>query len=168
MPEHISIVHIPAYNASHAGLIIELELKAMSDNAFLINSTGEVAIALQRSVRRIIEIMSSMKKSWRCLEYARYWLTCHSHPFIVRDAKSAGMALSIALLNICRSMQGKPQVQGLSGTGVLRVDGSFDCSHREEEKYRAARKNLKYLNKFITPHESASLLDLENLMNSLC
>lgn len=43
------------------------------------------------------------------------------------------MALSIALININRVIQGQVPVSGLSGTGVLRIDSSFDNAHQEEK-----------------------------------
>lgn len=77
------------------------------------------------------------------------------------------MALSIALINLYRAIHGQPQISGLSGTGILRIDGSFDHAHLEDKKYFAARKNLKNLNQFITPNESKNLFELEHLINQL-
>lgn len=167
MFNYTSTVNIPAYDASSNGLIITFKLTTISNSEFLINTTGKVAAALQRNFKRIIEIMSSMKKSWECLESIGYLLECSSNQFVVRDSKSSSMALSIALINICRAINGQPQVLGLSGTGILRIDGSFDSSHLEEKKYFAAKQNLKTLNKFITPNESKHLFELESLINQL-
>lgn len=77
------------------------------------------------------------------------------------------MALSIALINLYRAINGQPQVQGLSGTGVLRIDGSFDKAHQEEKKYLTTKKNVATLNQFITPKESKNLFELEHLINQL-
>lgn len=159
-----SLVNIPAYDTHNNGLIIEFKLTAISSDTFLINTRGKIAEALQRNFKRIIEIMSSMKKSWEHFESISYLLECDNDHFIVRDSKSSSMALSIALININRAIQGQLPVSGLSGTGVLRIDGSFDNAHQEEKKYRAA-KNLKKINKFITPKESRNLFELENLLN---
>lgn len=128
-----SLVNIPAYDANNNGLIIESKLTATSSNKFLINTRGKVAEALQRNFKRIIEIMSSMKKSWEHFESISYLLECNSDQSIVKDSKSSSMALSIALLNINRSIQGQSPVSGLSGTGVLRIDGSFDSAYQEEK-----------------------------------
>lgn len=159
-----SLVNIPAYDANNNGLIIEFKLTATSSDRFLLNTRGKVAEALQRNFKRIIDIMSSMKKSWEYFESISYLLECNSDQFIVKDSKSSSMALSIALLNINRVIQGQSPVSGLSGTGVLRIDGSFDSAHQEEKKYCVAR-NLKTINKFITPKESRNLFELENLIN---
>lgn len=77
------------------------------------------------------------------------------------------MALSIALINLYRAIPGQPQVRGLSGTGILRIDGSFDSSHLVEEEYFATKQNLKNLSRFITPAGSKNLFELENLINQL-
>ena len=105
-----------------------------------------------------------MKKSWENFESFSYLLECNSDQFIVKDSKSSSMALSIALININRARQGQPLVSGLSGTGILRIDGSFDSAYHEEIKYFAA-KNFEAINKFITPKESRNLFELENLIN---
>lgn len=162
-----SSVNIPAYDASNNGLIVEFKLTATSSNKFLVNAHGKVAEALKRNFKRIIEIISSMKESWACLEPMAYLLECSSNQFLVKDSKSSSMALSIALININRAIHGEAIVPGLSGTGVLRIDGSFESSHLEGQKYFAARSNLKNLNKFITPNASRNLFELEALINRL-
>lgn len=167
MFNYTSIVNIPAYDAYHNGLVIEFKLTTILHDDFLIKTTGKVAAALQRNLKRIIEIMSSIKKSWECLESVGYLLECASNQFVVKDSKSSSMALSIALINLHRAMHGQPQVLGLSGTGILRIDGSFDSSHLEEKKYFAAKQNLRNLNQFITPNESKNLFELEHLINHL-
>lgn len=164
---YTSKVNVPAYDASHNGLVIEFQLTAISHGEFFIDTTGHVAAALQRNLKRIIQIMSSLKKSWACLESIGYLFECASNQFIVKDAKSSSMALSIALINLYRAIHNKPQILELTGTGILRMDGSFDGAHLVEEKYFAAKHHLKTLNKFITPHESKNLFELEHLMNQL-
>lgn len=76
---HTSTVNIPAYDASNNGLIITFKLTAMPSNEFFINSIGNIAQALQRNVKRIIEIMASMKKSWECLVSIGYLLECNTN-----------------------------------------------------------------------------------------
>lgn len=167
MFNYTSVLNIPAYDAYNNGLIIECKLTTISNNEFFINTAGMVATSLKRNLHRLIEIMSSMKKSWQQLASMGYLLECDSQQFIVRDSRSSSMALSIALLNLNRAIQGQPQVSGLTGTGILRIDGSFDSSHQEIKKYFAAIKNLDGLKKFITANESKNLFDLEDLINRL-
>lgn len=167
MLQYTSIVNIPAYDSSNNALVIEFKLTTVSYEHFFINTTGTVAAALQRNLKRIVEIMVSIKKSWECFESIGYLLECNSNQFVVRDSKSSSMALCIALINLYRSIHGQPQIAGLSGTGILRIDGSFDSSHLEEKKYLAAKNSLKDLNKFITPYESKNLFELEKLINQL-
>ena len=167
MFNYTSIASIPAYDSLNNGLVIDFKLTAISQGTFFINTTGKVAAALQRNLKRIIEIMSSLKKSWECFESIGYSLECSSNQFDVKDSKSSSMALSIALINLYRAMHGQSQVPNLSGTGILRIDGSFDSAHLEDKKYFAAKQSLKKLNQFITPNESKNLFELENLINRL-
>ena len=159
-----SIVNIPAYNSLSNGLIVQLTLTATTNNTFIINTHGVVANALQKNFKRIITIMSSLQPSWHCLELISYVITCHSNHFIVKDSKSSSMALCIALINLCREMHGLKQIHGLTGTGILRIDGSFDNSHLIDQKYFAAQQTE--LNKFFTPNDCKNLFELEEVINS--
>lgn len=60
-------------------------------------------------------------------------------------------------------MLGQGQVLGLTGRGVLRIDGSFDIAHQQEKNIQ----HQKTINKFISPNESKNLFELENLMSQL-
>jgi len=164
MLNYVSIINIPAYDAFKNGMVVEFKLTIYPNNAFIINSIGNIAMALQNNFKRNIEIMSSLKKSWECLEHASYLIECSNDQFIVKDSKSSSMALSIALINGFRAINSMPQILGFSGTGILRVDGSFESGHLEDKKYLAAKKEVKALNKFITPRECKHLFDLEKLI----
>lgn len=158
-------INIPAYDAAGQGLIVEFNLAFIPKSEFLINTTGKLAVALHNNLKRVIEIMSSIKKSWECLETIQYQLECSNDKFITKDSKSSSLALSIALMNVYRVINGKSGVSGFTGTGILRVDGSFESSNLETEKYMSAKRSIKDLNKFITPNECTHLYDLERLMD---
>lgn len=160
-----SIINIPAYDASGNGLIIELRVTLVPSMNLLITSTGNIASALQRNFKRIIEIMAAIKQSWKCLESFSYVLDCSNEKFLVKNSKSSSMALSIALINAYRAIKGKPQISGLTGTGILRIDGSFENAHLEDKKYQAARQNINSFERFIIASECRHLYDLEKLMN---
>lgn len=161
-----STINIPAYDASNNGLMIDLKLSVVTDSLFEIKSSGTVANALERNFRRTIGIMTSIKRSWTCLASNSYQLESTCDQFVVKDSKSSSMALSIALVNIYRAMNGKHQIEGLSGTGILRADGSLEGAHLEEQKYLAAKHSMPSLKKFITPRECNHLYDLETLINN--
>jgi hypothetical protein len=165
MSTYVSTINIPAYDGNNKGLIIALTLTIVPHGRLIIHATGTIAVALQNSLKRAIEIMSSVKKSWEFFETNEYLLESDNNSFIVKDAKSSSMVLCIALLNAQRVANGKPPIAGLSGTGILRIDGSFDKSHLEKRKYLAAKKKIKAFNRFITPHECNHLFDLEKLIN---
>jgi len=161
---YITKINIPAYDANKNGIIVKFKLMANLSSSLLINASGNIAIALQNNFKRTIEIMSSLKKCWQSLEYATYHLECSHDQFSVKDSKSSSMALSIALINCYRAMNAMPQITDITGTGILRIDGSFENSHLEDKKYLAAKKEVKTLNKFITPYECKHLFDLEKLI----
>ncbi|MBA2649873.1 MAG: hypothetical protein H0U75_09840 [Legionella sp.] len=161
----VPIINIPAYDASGKGLVIEFKLTIIPDNGFLVSATGKIAAALQNNFNRIIEIMVSIKKSWECLGSIAYMLESDEGQFSVKDSKSSSMALSIALINAHRVLQGQLPISGLTGTGILRIDGSFEHSHLEDKKYLAAKQSIPSLKKFITPNECNHLYDLEQLIN---
>ena len=167
MTNYTSVVDIPAYDACHNGLVIQLSLSATLNNNFSITTHGVIAEALHRNFKRIIEIMSSINSAWHCLELISYVITSESNHFIVKDSRSSSMALCIALLDIYRMLHGKNRIAGLTGTGILRIDGSFDHPHLIEKKYLAAQQNIKQLTKFITPNECKNLFELENIIEDL-
>lgn len=160
----ISKINIPAYDALNNGIVVEFKLTIYPYSGLIINAIGNIATALQNNFKRTIEIMSSIKKSWECLEKSTYLIESSHDQFLVKDSKSSSMALSIALINGMRAMNGMPQIAGFSGTGILRIDGSFENSHLQDKKYLAVKKEVKALNKFITPYECKHLFDLEKLI----
>ncbi len=164
MPNYVSIINIPAYDAFKNGIVIELKVTISPSSEFNIHSIGNIALALHNNFKRNIEIMSSLRKSWQCLEKASYTIECSNSQWVVKDSKSSSMALSIALINGFRAMHSLSQIEGWSGTGILRIDGSFESSHLEDKKYLAIKKEVKTLNKFITHNECKNLFDLEKLM----
>lgn len=164
MTTYLSSINIPAYDAAGEGLVVMLHLTTITNGTPSIIAIGNVASALKPNFQRIIEIMSSIKKSWECLTNHKYIIECDNDHFIVKDSKSSSMAISIALLNISREMLGKPQIQGITGTGILRIDGSFENSRHETKKHQAAVRNGHFLEHFITSNECNHLYDLEQLM----
>lgn len=164
MTTYISSINIPAYDAAGEGLVVTLRLTTIINGIPSVVAIGNVASALKPNFQRIIKIMSSIKKSWECLENYEYTIECDNDHFLVKDSKSSSMAISIALLNTYREIIGKPQIQGLSGTGILRIDGSFENSRYETKKHQAALRSGDYLKHFITSNDCNHLYDLEQLM----
>jgi hypothetical protein len=164
MSNYVSLINIPAYDAENKGLIIPIKLSIIPYAPFHIASRGKVAHALKNNFNRIIEIMAAIKHSWQRLETIGYLLECENDQLLTKDSKSSSMALSIALINAYRVVSDMAPVRGLSGTGILRMDGSFDSAHLEEKKYLAAKQHIKSLKKFITPQECRHLFELEKLI----
>ncbi len=161
-------INIPAYDRENNGLAVRLTVKVRSGCFNQTVAKGRVAEALKKNYKRCIEIMTSLKKSWGCLEKVSYILECERNEVIVRDAKSSSMAICIVLINISRTLNLKSSIMSLSGTGILRADGSFNHSSLEEKKYIAAKKSIPNLKKFITPTDCKNLFELEDLIDKLC
>jgi hypothetical protein len=165
MTEHISTISIPAYDSLKNGLIIDLHLTVFTSKKFSVTTKGSIAQALKSNFERVIDVMGSIKTAWKCFESYSYILESTDNNFIVKDSKSASMALAIILLNVYRKIHGKLEIPYLTGTGILRSDGTFDSANLEMEKKKAmiAKKNFS---NFITSSKCNHLYELEELMNN--
>ena len=109
--------------------------------------------------------MSDLDSSWKILRKFKYNLSLMENQFRVMDARSAGLPLCIALLNVVRAFNGMAQVRHITGTGILRIDGTFEKSFLEEEKRKASSELME--NRFITSQVCKHVFDLATLMNRL-
>ncbi|MCH9756849.1 MAG: hypothetical protein K0U37_06645 [Gammaproteobacteria bacterium] len=127
-------IAIPAYSAMDDAFLLTLKLTATPNPKLSIKTSGNIAIALKRALQRVIEIMSSLNHDWLPLLSFQYFLEGDAKQFLVKDARSASVSLAIGLLNIYRSINHKSQIKTLVGTGILRIDGSIESTHKEEIK----------------------------------
>jgi hypothetical protein len=127
---------IPAYSAQDNALLITLKLEAIPNKKLIIQAQNNIAIALKRSLRRAIEIMASIHPAWEVLLQFKYHLTSEATPYLVQDARSAGLPLAIGMLNIFREINQQPAINSLIGTGILRIDGSIEATHKEDIKHK--------------------------------
>lgn len=155
---------IPAYDSNHQGLAISLKLMAESSTSLTIRANGTIAKSLEKSFTRVIHIMTSLKRSWRCLENYQYTLDSNHQNFNVRDARSADFSLCIAALNNIRNHYNKNSITHYVGTGSLRVDGSFNATFLEELKELAINKMDINKKKFINTKSCNHIFDLEALL----
>jgi hypothetical protein len=162
---HSASIKIPAYDTSGKGLVVSFKITASKSNEFSLISIGNIATALKNNFRHTVEIISSLKKSWEPFYYYKYLIECNDKSFVVKDAKSSSMAMSIALFNLNRSMNKKKKINHITGTGILRIDGSFDSSSNEINKNHAAKQLGSNVNVFLTAKECNHLYDLDKLMN---
>lgn len=156
---------IPAYNSAGEGLIVDLKLKAKGSKNYHIETNGVVANALSRSLNRCIETMSLIKQKWKLLASLQYILECDHNNFDVKDARSSSLALCIGLINIHRSVHGHCQSTGITGSGILRADGSFDKTNLEYKKHQAAKNSYNGV-KFLNSAECNHIFELDEIMNN--
>ena len=83
--------------------------------------------------------MTSINNAWKPLHALEYLLEDDETRFLVKDARSAGLSLAIGLLNIHRAIHQKPQISTFIGTGILRIDGSIEATHKEDIKQTAIK-----------------------------
>ncbi len=153
-------IRIPAYSAKNTAFLIELDLKATSHKKLLFKTSGHIATALKRALKRAIEIITSIHHAWKPLCMFEYALKSHDTHFLVKDTRSAGLSLAIGLLNVYRALNHKPQINAFIGTGILRIDGSIESTHKEEIK-QTVIPNQKLITSNICPH----VFELEKLMD---
>jgi len=163
--KYFSQINIPAHDATGEGVVVELYLKVIMNRKLSFNSKGNIASALKNNFQHVIKVMSDIRDEWKILDCSNYILECSNEKFIVRDSKSSSLALSILILNIYREMNGKKQIDGLTGSGILRIDGSFQSANHEAKKHLAVIKKMGPNGNFIMPSECGHLHELESLMN---
>ena len=164
LAEFKTTVELPAFDINKNGMVFNLSLEAKPSNSLSINSHGSIAIALKKMLERVISIMSNLNPAWKVLHDLEYNLTSKDDYFRVKDARSAGLPLCIALINIFRQLNGLDQIENFIGTGILRIDGSFNESSLEIQKKQAVLQtdNGK---KFVNSGACQHVFDLANLMH---
>ncbi|CAM4499349.1 MAG: hypothetical protein LEGION0403_FIIPPAGN_02535 [Legionella sp.] len=160
----ITNVLIPAYDNNKNGLVFTLEMETTLNDSLTINTDGNVANSLKKNLNRAITIMSNLYSSWEILKKFKYNLRSMENQFRVMDARSAGVPLCIALLNVVRAFNRMEQIQHITGTGILRIDGTFEKSFLEEEKKKASSQIME--SRFINSQICKHVFDLADLMNS--
>lgn len=153
-------IQIPAYSSEGDGLTVVLTITAYPSDSQSVSTSGNIACALKENFRRVIGVMSSINSSWEKMENFDYHLDSSNDCFLVKDSKSSSMAISIALFNLYRVSRGKSTVSGLTGTGILRIDGSFEKANFETEKTTISNDAF-----FVSPRICRNLFALESLMN---
>lgn len=156
---------IPAYSARGDAFLFTLSLKAIPKTPYAIKAKGNIAIALKATLQRMIEIIASLKPEWEALTGFEYFFESEDSPVLIKDARSASLSLVIGLLNLYRALQGKPQAPGLVATGIIRLDGSIQSTHKEDKKHTAFKFNQEKNQQFITSSICQHVFELDYLMD---
>lgn len=157
-------VIVPAYDSKKRGTVFNLILNATNGKSSQINAIGSIAISLRKSLERILYVMSSLKREWEVLDTFEYNFICSNPNVLVRDARSASLALAISLLNIYRQIQRLP-INNLIGTGIVRIDGTIENSRFEHYKHQAVLQHGIQSSKFLTSRHCNHLFELEAIMD---
>lgn len=159
-------VVIPAYDSQNNGLIVVLKLKVHLGQIASVKTVGQVAEDLKKNFIRVTEILASIKTSWQYLGLLNYTLQSDDNRYCVKDARSSSMALCIALLNIHHAINGKLQNFTMIGSGILRIDGSFEKTCFEDKKKFAITKVGNSQKKFLSATNCKHVFDLDKLINN--
>lgn len=158
---------LPAYDNAAHGLLIELSIHAYKSSHHSIQSNGYLASCLHKNFQRVLNIASTIKTNWQLLKNYSYIIDSSFSGCVVRETASSSMGLSIGLLNLYRAMNHKPQIGGITGTGILRIDGGFDKANLECAKQEAAKSSDLGASYFIVAEHCRHLFDLEHLMETI-
>lgn len=158
---------IPGFDIKQQGLIINLQLVAVPSLQFRVKASGSIAKSLERSFIRVIEIMSSLKESWNCLESYQYTLKSFNENYNVKDTRSADLSLCIVALNVVQNYKQMKSIDSYIGTGTLRIDGSFNQTSLEAVKEKAALQSDMAQKKFVNAKSCAHIFELDDLLNGV-
>ncbi len=158
----ITYVSLPAYDAYQQGHLFHLELRTTPSATFSLTTHGMIAEGLMHALKRVVLILAGLHHDWQPFKKHHYHLVSGNHRACVRDARSSGLPLCLALLNMLRAQQGLNQIEDLTGTGILRLDGSFEEAHLENVKKEVALNNSTH---FLTSYQCNHVFKLATLMN---
>ena len=148
------------------GMYIKIDMEVTSSDSLKVTSYGTIARSLEKLFLRNLEILMSLKPAFAILRHWQYKLISKDTGLRVVDVRSASLPICLTLMNVLRSLSGKQQIESIIGTGVLRVDGSFDESAFEDIKEEAVIQHNPALKKFITSKRCKHVFDLEVLLAS--
>ena len=173
-PFHIGLDHksviqapliIPAFGHNGQAFKAHLTIEVTPSDRLLITCMGNVGASLEKLFTRAVLLIASLKEVWQPLKSCHYQLVSLDRCFRVRDVRSAGLPICLALLNIFRAMQGQPQIYSLVGTGVLRADGSFEAAAFEDVKQNIINQIYANEKTFISAQTCQHVFELDALLN---
>jgi hypothetical protein len=167
MSQLVTHIVLPAYNNAHHGLLIDLTVHAYPSSRHTVTANGKIAECLQKNFQRVIYIASSINPTWRIFKNYSYVISSSFTGGEVRETASSSLGLCIGLLNLYREINHQQQIGGITGTGILRVDGCFDTANRDGAKKEAAMSSDVMSRYFITPEDCRHLFDLDYIMETL-
>lgn len=160
-------IALPAYDNASRGLLIELSIHAYQSSHHTIQSNGYLARCLHKNFQRVLNIAASIQTQWQVFKNYSYVIDSSYVGGVVCETASSSMGLSIGLFNLYRAMQSKPQIGGITGTGILRVNGCFDKANLECAKQTAAKTSDSSNGYFVVPEHCRHLFELEHLMETM-
>ena len=142
------------------GLVFNMELTAIKNNYGSYSSDGKMARSLLPLFKKIINILQNIQPSWN------YHLTLtgdYAH-YDIKQHDSAGLGLAIGLYNIARKINKSSCIEGITGTGMIRLDGSVSDAHGISSKHEASL-SIPQFKKLVTADDISHLSQLHAILN---
>jgi len=142
------------------------EARGLTDDAApLVRGIGNVGVALSSVLSRNLRvILRRSPADCNLFRGKRLVLSSELKGAVVRQSESAGMALSIGVYQLIQAERGTAPILGLTGTGWLREDGSFDGVKGEQAK----QVGVSYLSRsiqFLTTESVPTLVELRQRLD---
>jgi len=119
------------------GVVTPLTIDAAwSDHyvAWAQNSQGQAWLSL---FNRLCSILIRINPCWEVLSHCAFYLRYHPNNYQPSECHSAGLGLAIGLFNIVRLLNGSTEVRNVTGTGIVRLDGTVERGQHEAIKKQA-------------------------------
>ena len=162
----IEPIFLAAYtkNDNAKGLVFNMTLTAINNKQESYVANGEMAKTLLPLLKKIVTILKEIQPSWTLLDEYRLILTGNHANYIVKQYDSAGLGLAIGLYNIARKINHSSFVEGIIGTGMIRLDGSVDEVRGISSKTEASI-DIPNFKKLLSKSEISHLSQLHTTLN---
>ena len=146
------------------GLVFNITLTAVKNACGSYSANGKMAQSLLPLFKKIVTILQNMQPCWNILSHYHLSLTGDYPHYDIKQHDSAGLGLAIGLYNIARKINQSSFVEGITGTGMIRLDGSVSDAHGISSKHEASLA-IPYFKKLLTTQDISHLSQLHLILN---
>lgn len=152
-----------AKNHQQKGFVFDVTLAALPNSRGGYSSEGKMAGALLPLFKKVADILKSIQPSWNLLNDYHLLLTADYAEYTVKECDSAGLGLAIGLYNVARKINNSSSVEGILGTGMIRLNGSVSEARGVDSKEEASFDTPKF-KKLLTKNDISHLCQLHGLL----
>lgn len=162
--EHIFLV-AHTENDNTKGLVFNILLTAIENKKATYIAEGSMATTLLPLFEKIVFILKKIQPSWKLLDDYQLKLTGDYAQYTVKQYDSAGLGLAIGLYNIARKINHSSFAEGITGTGMIRFDGSVDEVRGISSK-KEASLDIPNFKKLLSKHDITHLSQLHHALKA--